>query len=74
MAPILWLFGGWVSLACVAVLLVGQAGLSIIDRPIYREFKALSVEGDDQELAIEYLWYVKQWKGCHVLLKPPKKL
>jgi ABC-type bacteriocin/lantibiotic exporter with double-glycine peptidase domain len=66
---LIWLSNRWLWLASLLVLAVAQALAWLLFRPVERQFKALSVEGDDAVLAQEYAYYLQQWAGPHLFLK-----
>jgi len=69
---LIWLSNGWLWLACLIALAVGQAAAWLLFRPIERQFKALSVESGDEDLAAEYAHYLQQWAGPHLFLRRPR--
>jgi hypothetical protein len=67
-----WLSNGWLWLACITALAVAQTAAWLLFRPIERQFKALSVERGERDLAAEYTFYLQQWSGPHLFLKRPQ--
>ena len=59
-------------LSCIAVLAVGQTVVWLVFRALYKQFKALPVVNNDDDLLDEYRSYVTQWSGFKLFLKPPK--
>jgi hypothetical protein len=55
----------------IAVLAIGQTVLWFTLRPVEKQFKAMPIAADDEDLAIEYRSYVEQWSGLHLSLRPP---